>query len=59
MRARGYGRIVNVTSIASEIARGDASYTASKAGLDGVTRSLAAELGQDGIRSTRSHRASS
>ncbi len=49
MRARGYGRIVNVTSIASEIARGDASYTASKAGLDGVTRSLAAELGPDGI----------
>jgi gluconate 5-dehydrogenase len=49
MRARGYGRIVNVTSIASDIARGDASYTASKAGLDGVTRSLAAELGPDGI----------
>ena len=49
MRARGYGRIVNVTSIASEIARGDASYTASKAGLDGVTRSLAAELGPQGI----------
>ncbi|MBX7494487.1 SDR family oxidoreductase [Qipengyuania sp. 6B39] len=49
MRARGYGRIVNVTSIASEIARGDASYTASKAGLDGVTRSLAAELGPYGI----------
>lgn len=49
MRTRGHGRIVNVTSIASEIARGDASYTASKAGLDGVTRSLAAELGADGI----------
>lgn len=49
MRQRGYGRIVNITSIASEIARGDASYTASKAGLDGVTRSLAAELGADGI----------
>ena len=49
MRNRGYGRIVNMTSIASEIARGDASYTASKAALDGVTRSLAAELGGDGI----------
>lgn len=49
MRVRGYGRIVNITSIASEIARGDASYTASKAGLDGVTRSLAAELGPEGI----------
>lgn len=49
MRARGYGRIVNITSIASEIARGDASYTASKSALGGVTRSLAAELGPDGI----------
>lgn len=49
MRARGYGRIINITSIASEIARGDASYTASKAALTGVTRSLAAELGADGI----------
>lgn len=49
MRTRGHGRIVNITSIASEIARGDASYTASKAGLDGVTRSLAAELGPDAI----------
>lgn len=49
MRERGYGRIVNITSIASEIARGDAAYTASKAALDGVTRSLAAELGPDGI----------
>lgn len=49
MRARGYGRIINITSIASEIARGDASYTASKAALDGVTRALAAELGPEGI----------
>lgn len=49
MRERGYGRIINVTSIATEIARGDAAYTASKAALDGVTRSLAAELGPEGI----------
>lgn len=49
MRRRGYGRIVNITSIASHIARGDASYTASKAALDGLTRSLAAELGANGI----------
>lgn len=49
MRTGGYGRIINITSIASHIARGDASYTASKAALDGVTRSLAAELGPDGI----------
>ena len=49
MRASGYGRIVNITSIASHIARGDASYTASKAALDGLTRALAAELGPEGI----------
>ena len=49
MRKQGYGRIINITSIASEIARGDASYTASKAALDGLTRALAAELGPEGI----------
>ncbi len=49
LRKSGQGRIINITSIASEIARGDASYTASKAALDGLTRALAAELGPDGI----------
>ena len=49
MRARGYGRIVNITSIAAEIARGDAAYTASKGGLAALTRALAAELGPHGI----------
>jgi gluconate 5-dehydrogenase len=50
MRARGGGRIVNVTSIAGPIARaGDAAYTAAKGGLDALTRALAAELGPDGI----------
>lgn len=49
MRARGYGRIINVTSIAAEIARGDSAYTASKGGLAALTRALAAELGPDGI----------
>jgi gluconate 5-dehydrogenase len=49
MRARGYGRIVNITSIAAEIARGDALYTASKGGLAALTRALAAELGGSGI----------
>ncbi|HVL08896.1 MAG TPA: SDR family oxidoreductase [Burkholderiaceae bacterium] len=44
------GRIINVTSIAGHIARGgDAAYTASKAGLTGLTRALAAELGPRGI----------
>jgi len=49
MRARNYGRIVNITSIAAEIARGDVAYTASKGGLAALTRALAAELGPDGI----------
>lgn len=49
MQTRGYGRIINITSIASHIARGDAAYTASKAALDGLTRALAAELGGEGI----------
>lgn len=49
MRKRGFGRIVNITSIAAEIARGDVAYTASKGGLAALTRALAAELGPDGI----------
>jgi len=44
------GRIVNVTSIAGQIARsGDAAYTMAKGGLDALTRALAAELGVRGI----------
>ncbi|WP_137392439.1 SDR family oxidoreductase [Rhodoligotrophos defluvii] len=44
------GRIINVTSIAGQIARaGDAAYTAAKAGLEGLTRALAAEFGPRGI----------
>ena len=49
MQARRYGRIVNITSIAAEIARGDVLYTASKGGLAALTRALAAELGITGI----------
>ncbi|HSF95154.1 MAG TPA: SDR family oxidoreductase [Thermohalobaculum sp.] len=50
MIAQGGGRIVNVASIAGPIARGgDAAYTATKAGVIGLTRALAAELGPHGI----------
>lgn len=49
MRARGYGRIVNITSIAADIAGGDVLYTASKGGLAALTRALAAELGEHAI----------
>ena len=44
------GRIINITSIAGMIARsGDAAYTAAKGGLAGLTKALAAELGECGI----------
>ena len=50
MAERGWGRIVNLTSIAGPIARsGDAAYTAAKGGLEGLTRALAAELGPSGV----------
>ncbi|MEO3415399.1 SDR family oxidoreductase [Roseovarius sp. CAU 1744] len=51
MIARGAaGRIVNIASIAGLIAQpGDAAYTSAKAGLVGLTRALAAELGPEGI----------
>jgi 3-oxoacyl-[acyl-carrier protein] reductase len=50
MRARGYGRIVNVASIFSVISKERrASYSASKFGLDGLTAALAAEVAKDGI----------
>lgn len=40
------GRIINISSIAGQIARsGDAAYTMTKGGLDALTRALAAELG--------------
>jgi 2-dehydro-3-deoxy-L-rhamnonate dehydrogenase (NAD+) len=50
MIARGYGRIVNVASIAGKDGNPNAShYSASKAGLIGMTKSLAKELAQAGI----------
>jgi NAD(P)-dependent dehydrogenase (short-subunit alcohol dehydrogenase family) len=52
MRARGGGAIVNVASIAGQRISfgGTANYTASKAGLLGLTRHAAYELAPDGIR---------
>ena len=50
MAKNGWGRIINITSIAGPIARaGDAVYTAAKGGLEALTRALAAELGAHGI----------
>jgi 3-oxoacyl-[acyl-carrier protein] reductase len=51
MKAQGYGRIVNVSSTAGRTVStlGGAHYTASKAGLLGLTRAAAKELGKWGI----------
>lgn len=50
MRERGYGRIVNVASVAGKEGNPNAShYSASKAGLIGLTKSLAKELATQGI----------
>ncbi len=50
MRGRGYGRILNLTSIMSHISLpGRGPYSASKAGLLGLTRALAQELAGEKI----------
>jgi NAD(P)-dependent dehydrogenase (short-subunit alcohol dehydrogenase family) len=50
MRGRGYGRILNLTSMMSHVALpGRTAYCASKAGLLGLTRALALELAPEGI----------
>src|SRR5271155_634802 len=50
MMAAGYGRIVNIASIAGKDGNPNAShYSASKAGLIGLTKSLAKELAAKGI----------
>jgi NAD(P)-dependent dehydrogenase (short-subunit alcohol dehydrogenase family) len=50
MAKRGYGRIVNVTSINGAFGeRGGLAYDAAKAGLDQATRTLAIEYGGRGV----------
>lgn len=44
------GAIVNIGSVAADLGTVDVTYAASKAGVVGVTRALARELGPDGIR---------
>ncbi|MFH8937066.1 SDR family NAD(P)-dependent oxidoreductase [Streptomyces griseosporeus] len=51
MVASGGGQIINISSVnAVRGYRGVAAYSAAKAGLDGLTHSLARELGPAGIR---------
>jgi 3-oxoacyl-[acyl-carrier protein] reductase len=52
MAARGRGAVVNVSSLAgrSKSANGGLAYTASKAGLLGLTRHLAFDYGPRGVR---------
>jgi NAD(P)-dependent dehydrogenase (short-subunit alcohol dehydrogenase family) len=50
MIERGYGRIVNIASLASFIGLFEvAAYTASKSGVAGLTRALAVEWGSRGV----------
>ena len=50
MKERGWGRIVNMASVAGTLGGfGQASYSTTKAGLLGLTRSLALEGGRHGI----------
>src|SRR5881398_2077843 len=51
MRAQHYGRIINISSSAGRMVStlGGAHYTSSKAGLLGLTRAAAKELGKFGI----------
>ena len=50
MRAANYGRIVNITSINGMRGKfGQANYSAAKAGLIGLTKTTARELGPKGI----------
>ena len=49
MREAGFGRIVNLSSSSAQGNRGQANYSAAKAGLQGFTKTLAIELGKFGV----------
>ncbi len=50
MKGRGYGRVINMTSIMSHVSLpARSAYSASKTGLIGLTRALALELASEGI----------
>lgn len=49
MTKAGFGRIVNLSSTSALGNRGQANYSAAKAGLQGFTKTLALELGKFGV----------
>ena len=50
MMSKGWGRIINVSSVVASIASdGDATYIAAKGGLESLTRALAVEYGKGGV----------
>lgn len=49
MTAEQHGRIVNLSSSSAQGNRGQANYSAAKAGLQGFTKTLAIELGKFGV----------
>ncbi len=49
MRERGYGRIISMSSLASRGNIGQANYSAAKAGVIGLTKTLSMELGPKNI----------
>ena len=49
MTEAGFGRIVNLSSTSALGNRGQANYSAAKAGLQGFTKTLAIELGRFGV----------
>jgi 3-oxoacyl-[acyl-carrier protein] reductase len=49
MVEQGWGRIVNLSSTSATGNRGQANYSAAKAGMQGFTKTLAIELGKFGV----------
>ncbi|MFF7736590.1 3-oxoacyl-ACP reductase FabG [Streptomyces sp. NPDC007984] len=49
MTEQRWGRVINLSSVSATGNRGQANYAAAKAGLEGLTKTLAIELGPFGI----------
>lgn len=51
LRAQGHGSIVNISSLSGKVGNpGQTNYSAAKAGLVGLTKAAAKELGPSGVR---------